>query len=159
MIKTYLTFLILILCTACSITTNEIYKIYQNYKLINSSFNHKDIFELLQIYIKQNKWLACIIKVEQKHKKEKNLAAEYYNIIGYCYYSLEIYYLATYYYQKALEKEPNNIITLFSLGKIYKLTKKYKKAYNIYDQIIMLDSNNKIAKKQVKLLNKYLQSG
>nr|WCH54664.1 hypothetical protein [Hypnea edeniana] len=156
MIKIYLTCLILILCTACSITTNGIYKIYQNYKLVDSNINHKDLFELLQVYIKQKNWLDCIIRVEQKTKTEQTVATEYYNIIGYCYYSLEIYYLATYYYQKALEQEPNNMITLFSLGKIYKLTKKYKKARRMYNHIIILDSNNKIAKQQVELLNQYL---
>lgn len=158
MIKIYLTSLILILCAACSITTNEIYKIYRNYKLVNLKINNppQSLLKLLQVYIKKKNWLSCIIKVEQKIKKEKKLATEYYNIIGYCYYSLEIYYIATHYYQKAIEQEPDNIITLFSLGKIYKLTKQYKKAYKIYNQIITLDSSNTIARKQVKLLNKYL---
>nr|WCH55261.1 hypothetical protein [Hypnea brasiliensis] len=157
MIKIYLTSVILILSAACLITTSENYKNYKNYKLTNSTIKHndKELLELLQAYIKEKNWLACIIKVEQKITKEKNLAAEYYNIIGYCYYSLKIYYLATHYYQKALEQEPNNIITLLSLGKTYKLIKKYKKAYNIYNQIIMLDSHNIIAKKQVEVLNQY----
>nr|YP_010902410.1 hypothetical protein REP52_pgp172 [Hypnea nidifica]WCH54265.1 hypothetical protein [Hypnea nidifica] len=158
MIKIYLTSLILILFTACSITTKETYKTYQNYKLIHSTLNskNKELFELLQAYIKQKNWLACIIKVEQKIQIEKTLETEYYNIIGYCYYSLEIYNLAIHYYTKALKQEPNNMITLLSLGKTYKITQKFEKAYNIYNKIIILDSNNKIAKKQITMLNQYL---
>nr|YP_010903603.1 hypothetical protein REP92_pgp172 [Hypnea wynnei]WCH56455.1 hypothetical protein [Hypnea wynnei] len=158
MIKIYLASLILILSAACFIITNEIYKNFKNYKFINSKINknHKELLEILQVHINRKNWLACIIKVEQIIKNKENLSIEYYNIIGYCYYSIKIYHLANYYYQQTIQQEPNNIIALFSLGKIYILTKKYKKAYDIYNTIIILDSNNKIAKKQVKILNKYL---
>nr|WCH55461.1 hypothetical protein [Hypnea pseudomusciformis] len=158
MIKIYLASLILILSTACFITTIEIYKNFKNYSFLylETNKNHNQLFKVLQIHIKQKNWLTCILTIEEKIKKENKLPIEYYNIIGYCYSSINIYTLADYYYQKALYKEPNNIITLLSLGKIYTITKKYKEAYSIYNRINTIESNNKIAQKKLKVLEKYL---
>nr|YP_010902609.1 hypothetical protein REP55_pgp172 [Hypnea nidulans]WCH54464.1 hypothetical protein [Hypnea nidulans] len=158
MIRIYLVSLIVILSAACFITTIEIYRSLKNYKFLYLKNNkHKQkSFDILQVYIKQKNWLTCIIKIEKKIKKEKDLPIEYYNIIGYCYYSIKIYHLASYYYKKALNRESNNIITLLSLGKIYILMKKYKEAYEIYNVINTVDSKNIIARKKLKTLIKYL---
>nr|QCI07204.1 hypothetical protein [Hypnea pannosa] len=158
MIKIYLVSLILILSAACFTTTVEIYKSFKNYTFLylETKHNYEELLEVLQIHIKQKNWLACITKIEQKIKKEKNLPTECYNIIGYCYYSIEIYNLANYYYQQALQKNPNSMVTLLNLGEMYTVIKKYKEAYNIYNKINMIDSNNKIAQKKLKTLTKYL---
>nr|YP_010903207.1 hypothetical protein REP76_pgp170 [Hypnea cornuta]WCH55660.1 hypothetical protein [Hypnea cornuta] len=160
MIKIYLNLLILILSTACLITTLEIYRTFKNYSFLylKSNKNHNEFVELLQVHIRQKNWLACILEIEEKIKQEENLQIEYYNIIGYCYYSINIYNLADYYYQKALYKESNNIITLLSLGKIYTITKKYQKAYSTYYRVNMIKPSN-IAQKKLKKLEKYLESG
>nr|WCH56056.1 hypothetical protein [Calliblepharis sp.] len=158
MLTIYLISLILVLFPVCLIITNEIYKIlnnyiFQYYQLIK---NKKNTFKLLQTYIKQKKWLSCILEIEKKIQQKEEFLADYYNALGYCYYYIKIYNLAEYYYDKAINKNPKKIITLCNLAKIYMSKKQYKNAYNIYHKVIELDKYNKIAKKQIEKLNKYL---
>nr|WCH56255.1 hypothetical protein [Hypnea sp.] len=158
MLKIYLVSLILILFGICSIISNEVYKISNNYILLyhEKTNEYKNILKIAQAYINKKKWVSCIVLLEQSTKKGETFLIDYYNALGYCYCYIKIYTLAEFYYNQTINQDAENIIALCNLGNLYISNKRYKDAYIIYKKVSKLDQYNSIAKKQIKALAKYL---
>lgn len=150
---------LLLICISSTIT---IYKIVRkNLYIINNNLSHskkniqvEKVLELAKIYIHQKRWLSCIIILEKNVTTKDKFVAIYYNNIGFCYYSLKIYTLSEYYYHKAFQEKPADIVTLCNLGQVYKKNKKYKQAITMYQKVLQLENSNHIAQKELKILLK-----
>ena len=160
MLKLYLITLTCFLAIISFIVTYEIYRIFNDYVIINNKLSYnqeavQDDLYLAKVYMKRKKWLSCIFMLEKGISQENIYIAKNYNILGFCYYNVKQYKCAEQYYKEATKKEPNNTIFLCNLAKIYVLTKQYQNAKKTYQQVIKIDKNNKKAREQLLLLNKY----
>lgn len=160
MLTLYLTCLTCFLIPTCIILTLEIYKIIYKYHEISKKryktivINNNDILNLAEIYIRQKKWLSCILLIESYNEKNQDNNYTCYNCIGFCYYQLQIYELAKYNYSKALENNQQDINSLFTLAELYKITKNINKAIKTYKKILVIDKNNKKAQRKLEKLIK-----
>nr|QVY58183.1 hypothetical protein [Eucheuma denticulatum] len=161
MLKLYLITLNCFLAIICFLITPEIYKIFNYYSFTSKTspynqINFQKAINLSKIYINYKEWLLCIFTLEKYIQNKRIVVSKTYNILGFCYYSIKNYHFAEYYYGKAIDKEPNNTMFLSNLARIYMLNKQYKKAREIYKNIITIDKNNTKAKKQLLIINKLI---
>ena len=71
--------------------------------------------------------------------------AQIYNMLGFIYYEASQKTLAKEFYQKAIELDPNYIIALNNLAKIYEDIQDLKKALILYSKVLNLNPSNHIA--------------
>lgn len=126
---------------------------FNNTKLKNEHSNLNTL-NLACTYIERKLWITCINLLEGAIIKKYKPAAEYYNLLGLCYLKMMIYNIAYYHYSQAILEEPNNLTSLFSIGKIYTLTEKKQQAVGVYSKILDIDHNNKIAQEAINILKK-----
>lgn len=161
MITLYFICIIFFLVPVCTLITIEIYKLsinstmkYRiNIETLNKTNKIYHILNLAEIYIKQKKWLTCILLLESNKKHILN-KDQYYNSIAFCYYKIKLYNLAQFYYKKSIEQNNKDLNSLLSIAKIYEITKNTKKAISTYTKILDIDYKNETAKKQIKILYK-----
>ena len=70
------------------------------------------------------------------------------------YYNKSNYEKALEYYNKALSHEQENVEIYYWLGKVYKADKKKKKAKEMWEKVLEIDSEHKGAKMQLKKLKR-----
>lgn len=87
---------------------------------------------------------------------EGELAALVYNALGYCYAAQEQYDLAIRQYKEALKQEAGYVTALNNLGFAYERKQLIGPALEAYDQALIYDVDNTIAKKRSDLLRKQL---
>lgn len=78
----------------------------------------ENILNLANIYILKKQWLICILMLEE-YLENNSPTIESYNCISFCYLSTKLYNISEYYYKKALNLDPSNIICLKNLANIY----------------------------------------
>lgn len=153
----YLFLLLFVLTPICFIVTIQIFQLLFNYAIFRGILlkqNSRDvdisqILSLAKIYISRKKWFTCILMLEAEIHIHDD--PRYYNCIGFCYYNMKWNNLAKLYYLKALDKSPKYIIALSNLAKVYHLMEDEEKATELYQKIILLDNNNKVAKRFLNL--------
>nr|QCI06207.1 hypothetical protein [Dicranema revolutum] len=155
MLKIYLIILIFISFFICLFITYEIYNILDDHSYINAKSLKKEINTLLisQVYMKQKKWIESILLLENNIVQKNELEVKSYKFLGFCYDNIKVYHLSEYYYNKAAQKDTYNTILLYKLAQAYKSNNKTQEAVKIYKQILTIDKNNILAKKQLKILN------
>ncbi|MGH0883578.1 tetratricopeptide repeat protein [Bacillus paranthracis] len=102
--------------------------------------------------MKQKRWLSCILILEKNIKDKSKLIINFYNSIGFCYYYLKIYSLSEYFYEQAIRKKNNDTTILCNLAQVYTKNNKYQQAIKIYQAVLRLESNNKVAQQQLDKL-------
>lgn len=124
--------------------------------LVSRKISNKDVLSIDQIltlaniYIQRKQWFECILLLESEIEHDvDNLY--YYNLTGYCYYSMNLNDLAKLYYLKALALSPSSVMILINLAKVYHLLEEFDNAVDTYRQILFFDKNNKIAKKYLSI--------
>lgn len=150
----YLGFLLSFLITICIIITSELQKILDRetllfkltQKLQLNKINHNEIILLSKIYILKKLWFLSLTELEKQTKIHLSYKAEYYYLIGLCYFNIQLNHLAIKSYQKAINIKPQYTEALSNLGKIYELNKKHNSAQEIYKYILKYDINNENAK-------------
>nr|YP_010986082.1 hypothetical protein NDC12_pgp136 [Polyopes affinis]WOL37000.1 hypothetical protein [Polyopes affinis] len=162
MFKLYLLFIILFLMPICYVVIVEIFKLLtKNYLfnvLISLKKNKKlikdQVLSLASIYIKNKQWLFCLLMLEFYSKLDPLNIGEYYNTIGFCYQVMNFNQLAKKYYIKALKASPSNVLFLKNLAKINYICKDFQAAIDLYNQILVLDSGNKVALESIDSLSR-----
>nr|YP_009732200.1 hypothetical protein [Gracilaria spinulosa]QHS70759.1 hypothetical protein [Gracilaria spinulosa] len=156
MFEIYLILATCFLLPICFLITNNIIYIYHHLKFLNQieektniiNTDNKHVLDIAKIYISRKKWLDCITILEfymkQININELIILVQYYNYIGLCYQSVNIYKIATKYYLKAYNKAPYIKQTLKNLANIYKLSGNIKSASKINDQLTDLNKNEDI---------------
>lgn len=162
MIVLYFLCLIFFLTPICILITKQLFTIINSY-IVGLQFQNNTIkdknneFNTLNIactYIERKLWITCIKLLEKSLNDSHKSNVEYYNLLGLCYSRMAIYKIAHHHYSKALKKEPKNLTSLLSMGRIYTLTAKDNEAIKIYSQILDIDDNNQIAKQAIKILQR-----
>ena len=161
MITLYFICIIFFLLPVCILITIEIYKLLINNMMIykinietsNRTNNTNYILNLAEIYIKQKKWLRSILLLESNKNNIPN-NNQYYHPIAFCYYKIQLYDLAEFYYNKSIEDNNEDIHSLLNIAKIYQIKQNTKKAINTYAKILDIDHKNDTAKKQIEILYK-----
>lgn len=159
MLKIYLISLTILLSIVCLLTTATTYKIINRHIYTNNNFKYEKskaqedtVLKLVQIYMKQKRWLSCILILEKNIKDKSKLIINFYNSIGFCYYYLKIYSLSEYFYEQAIRKKNNDTTILCNLAQVYTKNNKYQQAIKIYQAVLRLESNNKVAQQQLDKL-------
>nr|QVY57979.1 hypothetical protein [Betaphycus gelatinus] len=161
MLKLYLITLNCFLAIICYLITFEIYKIFNYYRLISYKlpYNQKTLektINLSKVYMNYKEWLFSIFTLEKYIQYNYISLSKPCNTLGFCYYNTKNYNFAEYYYNKAIDKEPNNTIFLSNLAEIYVMNKEYQKAKQIYEKVINIDKNNKKAERQLLIINRLI---
>nr|YP_010197927.1 hypothetical protein LK227_pgp175 [Gracilaria multipartita]UAD86343.1 hypothetical protein [Gracilaria multipartita] len=155
MFEIYLILVTCFLLPICFLITNNLIYIYHHLKSLKQitkksmiNIDNKDILYVAKIYINRKKWLDCITILEFYMKQirinELIISAQYYNYIGLCYQSVNIYKIATKYYLKAYNKAPFIKQTLQNLANIYKLSNDTESANKIQNKLTNLNKNEDI---------------
>nr|YP_009732463.1 hypothetical protein [Gracilaria textorii]QHS70960.1 hypothetical protein [Gracilaria textorii] len=156
MFEIYLILVTCFLLPICFLITNNLIYIYHHLKFVKQieektnmmKIDNKHILYIAKIYINRKKWLDCITILEFHMKQVKIneliILVQYYNYIGSCYQSVNIYKIATKYYLKAYNKAPCIKQTLKNLANIYKLSGDIESTSKINDQLIGLNTNEDI---------------
>nr|YP_010198130.1 hypothetical protein LK226_pgp176 [Gracilaria ornata]UAD86546.1 hypothetical protein [Gracilaria ornata] len=156
MFEIYLILVTCFLLPICFLITNNLIYIYHQLKSLKQieettnpmNIDNKHILYIAKIYIHRKKWLDCITILEFYMKQikinEPIILVQYYNYIGLCYQSVNIYKIATKYYLKAYNKAPFIKQTLKNLANIYKLSGDTESASKIYYQLNGLNENKDI---------------
>nr|YP_009488641.1 Ycf37 [Grateloupia filicina]AWD77363.1 Ycf37 [Grateloupia filicina] len=163
MFQLYLVFIILFLIPICYLVTNEIVKFLFESRLFkflipldrSRKLTKEQVLSLAKIYIRKKQWLSCILMLEFYSKIDNSNLGEYYNSIGFCYQLINLNILAKDYYDQARASSPSNILFLKNLAKAYGLCNDLQASLSIYEQILELDPQNKIALENIdKLIKK-----
>ena len=127
----YIGFIFIFLILLSIFLSNYIVKIF--YLLIkNNQFidiiklQKKDIYVLIDNYIKQKKWLLCISLLELCNNL--NFLDQWFinQYLAYSYEQLNHFSISIYYYKISLDINPNNLVILQKLLFIYKMLDDYK---------------------------------
>lgn len=157
----YLLLLFLFLFPLVIFISFQLFTVLSNYVIFNLILSmkekqYKDVLFLIDIYIIRKQWLDCILFLESEIKKDcENI--DYYNALGFCYFSLELYSYSKSYYSQALILEPSSIQVLTQLGQIYYRLQDFQQSLDMYNRVLVFDQYNKNAIKYINILNK--QSG
>lgn len=90
-------------------------------KLAYQNLNHNETLFLANIYTLKKLWFLCIKELETKLILSSENSAEYDYCIGSCYFNMELYYVAQYYYLKTIRIVPSYTLALNKLAKIYEI--------------------------------------
>jgi len=127
---------------------------------LQSTKYFKNNFKLGQIYLRKNIYNKAIDEFRlsfQNWEKEDRLGlASLFNTLGFTYYKLKEYEIATYYYKIAIQLTPDYLTCLINLAYIYQIQNRLTKLQNILNQIYKYDPNNKKIKELQNYLNKRL---
>nr|YP_010198716.1 hypothetical protein LK101_pgp176 [Gracilaria tikvahiae]UAD87949.1 hypothetical protein [Gracilaria tikvahiae] len=153
MFEIYLILASCFLLPICFLITNNLMYIYHQLKSLKHieettniiSMENKDILYVANIYVNRKKWLDCITILEFYMKQirinELIFLVQYYNCIGLCYQSVNIYKIAAKYYLKAYNKAPFIKQTLKNLVNVYKLSGDIESASQIHQKLTDLNEN------------------
>nr|YP_010198334.1 hypothetical protein LK148_pgp176 [Gracilaria pachydermatica]UAD86750.1 hypothetical protein [Gracilaria pachydermatica] len=153
MFEIYLILATCFLLSICFLITNNLIYIYHQLKFLKKieetinimSIENQHILYIAKIYINRKQWLDCITILEfymkQVRINELIILVQYYNYIGLCYQSVNIYTIATKYYLKAYNKAPFIKQTLKNLVNIYKLSGDIESASHIHQKLTDLNEN------------------
>lgn len=119
-------------------------------KDLAKDLNTDDAFNLAKIYARKKMWLLSIKTLESRYEIETDVKSEYFNAIGFSYYSIKQYDLAKVYYLKALGCKENYLIALQNLAKVYELTNDFSLAFKTYKSISFYDPGNSLASKRIE---------
>lgn len=125
------------------------WNVYQWYHVdIIEFIQSSDIFLMAKIYIFRKQWLSCILMLELAllEQSSNKYFMEYYSCLAFCFYKLKIYNRSERYYLLYLECNPKHLNTLVCLANIYVSSNQYIKAEIIYERILNIDPENKIAR-------------
>ena len=150
--RIYLIIAIIFLLFLCSFMTLELiksciyYYIYfvKFYGIDHKNFNIDNIIFLFQYKLKKKQWFSCILMIEFFQEVQD---INYSNFLGICYQKLSLDFVAEYYYLQVLNYDSKNLVILHNLAEIYCKIDKKEEALKIYNRIISIDSNDKIAMK------------
>nr|ALL97349.1 ycf37 [Pyropia endiviifolia] len=93
-------------------------------------------------------------KPDLNSKDENIRIANLYNMLGFIYSEAKQIDIAKNFYQQALQADPNYVIALNNLAKIYEEVKDFKKAEALYDKVLTLNFNNTIANRRKSFIKK-----
>ena len=152
---------LLLMCSILSIFFCVIsFQVFQSVKL-ELSFNRlkskkerldsiDELFDMLNILIEKRLWFKAVKLMESFIDIPLNKMHQYFNALGFVYYSMNQYDLARLYYLKALDIKDNYIVALQNLAKVYEKTENYVLVLSVYKSILKYDSTNKIAQQYIK---------
>lgn len=109
-----------------------------------------ELFDALKILIEKRLWFKAVKLIESVTNVPVDKMHQYFNALGFIYYSMNQYDLARLYYLKALDVKHNYIIALQNLAKVYEKNKNYALVLSVYKSILKYDSTNKIAQQYMR---------
>lgn len=117
------------------------------------STNIKNINNVITAYVKQKKWFSCISFLEFCSIYKVLDLYIIYKSLAYCYQKTNYYYIALYYYNKALvyDKE-EDIKILENLINIYYCVNDNYNLLNVCEKILSFDSSNILASYYLSLV-------
>ena len=108
--------------------------------------SYEDQFKLGQIYLRKKTYNRAIIEFRECFKnwnKDDRIGlASLLNTLGFTYYKLKQYNIATYYYKIALSLTPDYLRSLTNLAYLYKSRGKFEELNSIYKKLKKLDPDN-----------------
>lgn len=111
------------------------------------SNSYEDQFKLGQIYLRKKIYNKAIqefrLCFKNWEKNDRLGLASLFNTLGFTYYQLEEYEIASYYYKIALRLTPDYITCLTNLAYIYQTQNDIKELKKVFDQITKYDPTNK----------------
>lgn len=138
--RIYLLLSIIILCPICYFITLDLIQKTTTYSLLTFSvknikldeLSNNNVLILFKSYIKQKKWLTCILMLEF-YRMYSDYRVN--NLMGICYQKLCFYQVARHYYILALNDDPNNLSILQNLLSVCKVLKDNIMINQLFDQI------------------------
>lgn len=98
--------------------------------------------------------LALKKNLEFNMLDNNTVIANLYNTLGFIYSEAGQVQLAKTFYKQALQIDPNYVVALNNLAKIYEELKDFKQAESLYDTVLTLQVNNKIASRRKNIIAK-----
>nr|YP_010925718.1 hypothetical protein RMC01_pgp207 [Neoporphyra seriata]WKD83950.1 hypothetical protein [Neoporphyra seriata] len=128
----------------------------------NDILDMEESFAFAKLCVAKKCFSRAIVEGQLATKKHTNLnpdnentiIANLYNMLGFIYSEAKQLDIAKNFYQKALQIDPNYVIALNNLAKIYEDDKDFKKAEALYDKVLTLNLNNKTAKRRKNYMTK-----
>nr|ARW60104.1 hypothetical protein [Laurencieae sp.] len=150
--RLYIIFALLFLVPISLFVTLQLYSLIKANKMVYNLVNYlpgdmafaidnKVYNNLVDLYLTRKKFFLCISLAELYlflSPLQKDLI---YISLAYCYQKNCFFYVAEYYYLKALSISPNSVLILVNLRKIYKNIGNYDRESFINNHIKRLDSN------------------
>nr|AOM64612.1 hypothetical protein Riqu_133 [Riquetophycus sp.] len=153
MLTLYFICLLFFLIPISILITYEINMLINLYYLsikIKSEKNDIIVINLVKLYIRRRRWLFSIRLLEDSLSHNGN--TNYYNYLGICYSTLQQYTIARYHYEQVLKIDPDNLMSLSGIAKLYILTNQSDKAFEAYMKILNIDPKDKSAKYNINQL-------
>lgn len=113
------------------------------------------LFDLVTVLLKKRLWFDAIKLLESAQNLSELEKPQYFNALGFVYYSVHKYNIAKFYYLKALKLKKNYIVALQNLAKLYDIAKNYEMAASTYQTVLTYDPLNKVAKKSLRALGRF----
>jgi tetratricopeptide (TPR) repeat protein len=167
---TYLTILILVLSILTFVLIkqisdkknieNQLYNLQA--KVRSKTADPSDYYSLGVIYLSKKLFDQAIIQFSYAlntwDKQDSKGIANLYNTIGFTYFESGQYDLSIYYYTEAINQLPDYIVALNNLAYSYEKKKMTEKAIETYKQVLLLDSENEVAKNKIEILSRRLRT-
>nr|QWK42064.1 hypothetical protein [Pseudochorda nagaii] len=124
--------------------------------------SYESLYELGQLYLKKKLFYKAILLFRKALKtwdtNDKIGLGSLYNTIGFTYFTLKQYKLASYYYNIAITIIPDYTLALTNLGYTYEKLDLTVEAYNCYKDTLVWDPKNELAALRILITEKRLMT-
>lgn len=128
----------------------------------NSILEVEESFAFAKVCVAKKYFSKAIIEGQLALKKHHDfnisdnniIIANLYNMLGFIYFEAGQVSVAKNFYEEALIIDPNYVIALNNLAKIYEEINDFKKAESLYDKVLTLNLNNKTANRRKSFIAK-----
>nr|BED43097.1 Ycf37 protein [Pyropia sp. Myanmar_A]BED43294.1 Ycf37 protein [Pyropia sp. Myanmar_B]BED43491.1 Ycf37 protein [Pyropia sp. Myanmar_C] len=122
----------------------------------NGILELEEHFAFAKVCVAKKSFSKAIIEIQLVLKKNPDLdmldnntiIPNLYNMLGFIYSKAGQVNFAKNFYKQALQIDPNYVVALNNLAKIYEDKKDFKQAEFLYDRVLTLQLNNKIASRR-----------
>ena len=129
-------------------------------KLKKEKGSAEEYYELGSLYLDKKLFVQSITLLNKALKADKKLAPEnqalIHNAMGYAYFAQEQYDIAIRQYKEALKLYPEYVVAINNLANVYEKKQMIAKAVETYKEALQYDSENNIAQRRIKSLEKRL---
>lgn len=128
----------------------------------NRKLEPEESFAFAKVCVAKKYFSKAIIEGQLALKNYRDLnildnnivIANLYNMLGFIYFEAGQTSFAKNFYEQALQINPNYVVALNNLAKIYEEVKDLKKAESLYDKVLTLNLNNKTANRRKDFIAK-----
>lgn len=123
-------------------------------KLQKEKGTPEDYYQLGSVYLRKKLYAQAIALFNKAIKEGGDNMAEVHNALGFAYFSQGQYDLAIKNYKEAIATQDGYVTAINNLAHAYEKKRLLPQAIDMYEQVLVLDAKNEIAKRRLTSLRK-----